>query len=120
MSARIRIHEKTLTATLAGIDYSDLRHLLTLAANSAYDRMKTDPGQRAYYEGVVKQIKALEETANPQMDRIRARRSGLSTEPPAPPTKADRRARLERDRLEDAILDDLVSKAVAARRKRDS
>ena len=79
MSARIRIHEKSLTATLSGIDYADLRHILTLAANSAYDRLRTEkaPEHQEHYKRVLQQIKSLEEGANPQMDRIRRRRSGL-------------------------------------------
>ena len=117
MSARIRIHEKSLTATLAGIDYGDLRSILTLAANSAHDRLRTegDSTSRAYYEGVLKQIKALEEGANPQMDRIRRRRSGLPDLVPTPPTPAQRRARIERDRQEEAIIDELVTAAVRRR-----
>lgn len=114
MSARIRIHEKTMTATLAGIPYADLRHILTLAANSAYDRMKTDSSNRQHYEAVVKQIKALEGPANLQMDRIRDRKLGRRA--PAPPTVKERRARIERDRREDALLTELVDNMVERRR----
>jgi hypothetical protein len=109
VSARIRLHKRSGTATLSGIGYADLRHLLTLAANSAYDRLDfttLSAADKAHYEGVLKLIKSLEDSVN---------RQGYPMVPRAQLSKESRRALIANNLATEALVAGMKD-ALSARR----
>ncbi len=109
MSTRVRIH-KNRTATLSGVHYNDLRYIVTLASNAVYDRLEevVKPEDKAHYRSMLSLINALHKDMEVEIARVNGyTRKDLL---PGQLTKTERRARLEHNRVEEALIESLVKR----------
>lgn len=113
MNPRIRIH-KDRRATLSGVNYRDLRWILSAASVSYHDRLKemrrekADPEHIAEVENQLKVMQLLHASMD---EAIQA-----TYPPPPPPTKRSRRALVEHERRERELIDGLLEAALKNRR----
>lgn len=103
MSVRFRIH-KNGSATLAGVDYQDLRSVLDGAAIHYYDDLRTERHPESI-DFIKHQIKVLQ-LAKDAVDQAIA-----ATFPPKPAlTPAQRRKKIRMEREERILIDSIVNK----------
>ncbi len=117
---RVTIHEGG-SATLAGVNYRDLRSLFDGAALHAYDALKKAEKDRklkgaeraehlAYYRQEIQLLEAINEAL---LDAIR---DSFPSRPERKPTKAERLAAVTEERKERQLLDSLINNIINERR----
>lgn len=115
MSVRFRIHEKSRMATVAGVDYQDLRSVFTAASIHYHDDLAKlrnkerltidDREMQTWIESQLQVLKVIEGAIS---DGISA------TYPPRPkPTRAERLHAVQEARKRRVLLDSLTDEIIA-------
>lgn len=124
MATRVRIHP-TNTATVAGINYRDLREIVTAAELHCYDsiakikkaKKKHDAEMLAYNEGLLKAAQALREAIEVGINTVNGHPNGYGNDHllPSEMTVAERRKRLAETKAERAMFDRIFASMRAAK-----